>query len=40
MTAVDTTARAQTESISFEFDFRHVPEKVWRAIQAAKGGKS
>jgi uncharacterized protein YndB with AHSA1/START domain len=32
MTAVDTTAQAQAESISFEFDLRHAPEKVWRAI--------
>jgi uncharacterized protein YndB with AHSA1/START domain len=29
---VDTTARSQTESISFEFDFNHRPEKVWRAL--------
>jgi len=28
----DTTARSQTESISFEFDLHHSPEKVWRAI--------
>jgi uncharacterized protein YndB with AHSA1/START domain len=32
MTATDTTARSQTESISFEFDLRHSPEKVWRAL--------
>src|ERR1700741_4973317 len=32
MTVTDTTARAQTESISFEFDLRHSPEKVWRAL--------
>ena len=32
MTATDTTARLQTESISFEFDLRHSPEKVWRAL--------
>ena len=32
MTTVDRTARAQTESISFEFDLRHPPEKVWRAL--------
>ena len=32
MTATDTTARSQTESISFEFDLRHPPEKVWRAL--------
>ena len=32
MTLTDTTARSQTESISFEFDLRHLPEKVWRAL--------
>lgn len=32
MTVVDTTERAQTESISFELDLRHSPEKVWRAL--------
>ena len=32
MTLVDRTERAQTESISFEFDLRHPPEKVWRAL--------
>jgi uncharacterized protein YndB with AHSA1/START domain len=32
MTAVDKTARAQSESISFEYDLQHVPEKVWRAL--------
>jgi uncharacterized protein YndB with AHSA1/START domain len=32
MTLTDTTARAQTESISFEFDLHHAPEKVWRAL--------
>jgi uncharacterized protein YndB with AHSA1/START domain len=32
MTATDTTARSPTESISFEFDLRHSPEKVWRAL--------
>jgi uncharacterized protein YndB with AHSA1/START domain len=32
MTATDITARAQTESISFEFDLLHAPEKVWRAL--------
>ena len=32
MTAIDTTAQSQTESITFEFDLRHVPEKVWRAL--------
>ena len=32
MTAVDTTVRSQSESISFEFDLHHAPQKVWRAL--------
>ena len=32
MTPSDKTAPAQTESISFEFDLRHSPDKVWRAL--------
>jgi uncharacterized protein YndB with AHSA1/START domain len=28
----DKTARSQTESLSFEFDLPHSPEKVWRAL--------
>jgi uncharacterized protein YndB with AHSA1/START domain len=32
MTLVDKTVRSQSESISFEFDLHHVPEKVWRAL--------
>jgi uncharacterized protein YndB with AHSA1/START domain len=28
----DKTAPSQTESISFEFDLQHSPEKVWRAL--------
>jgi uncharacterized protein YndB with AHSA1/START domain len=32
MTVVDTTAPAQTEALSFEFDLHHAPEKVWRAL--------
>jgi uncharacterized protein YndB with AHSA1/START domain len=32
MTLTDQTARSQTESISFEFDLHHSPEKVWRAL--------
>jgi uncharacterized protein YndB with AHSA1/START domain len=32
MTPIDTTAPSQTESISFEFDLQHGPEKVWRAL--------
>jgi uncharacterized protein YndB with AHSA1/START domain len=32
MTPIDTTARGQTESLSFEFDLQHPPEKVWRTL--------
>ena len=32
MNPTDTTARGQTESLSFEFDLRHPPQKVWRAL--------
>ena len=32
MSSVDTTAPGQTDSLSFEFDLRHPPEKVWRAL--------
>ena len=32
MTLTDTTETSQTESISFEFDLPHSPEKVWRAL--------
>jgi len=32
MNPIDNTARSQTESISFEFDLHHSPEKVWRAL--------
>ena len=32
MTVTDTTARSQTESLSFEFELPHAPEKVWRAL--------
>ena len=32
MTLVDKTTRSQSESISFEFDLHHAPEKVWRAL--------
>lgn len=32
MTPTDKTARSQTESLSFEFDLHHPPEKVWRAL--------
>jgi len=32
VTVIEKTAASQTESISFEFDLRHAPEKVWRAL--------
>jgi uncharacterized protein YndB with AHSA1/START domain len=32
MNPTDTTARGQTESLSFEFDLKHPPHKVWRAL--------
>lgn len=32
MNPIDKTAPSQTESISFEFDLYHSPEKVWRAL--------
>ena len=32
MNPIDRTSRSQTESISFEFDLHHAPEKVWRAL--------
>jgi uncharacterized protein YndB with AHSA1/START domain len=32
MTPTDKAAQSQTESISFEFDLHHLPEKVWRAL--------
>jgi uncharacterized protein YndB with AHSA1/START domain len=32
MTHVDTTEPGQIETISFEFDLHHPPEKVWRAL--------
>lgn len=32
MTVAETTPSGQTESISFEFDLRHSPKKVWRAL--------
>jgi uncharacterized protein YndB with AHSA1/START domain len=30
--STDKTAPSQTDSISFEFDLHHPPEKVWRAL--------
>ncbi len=32
MKPIDNTPPLQTESISFEFDLHHSPEKVWRAL--------
>jgi len=32
MNLIDKTAPSQTESISFEFELHHPPEKVWRAL--------
>jgi uncharacterized protein YndB with AHSA1/START domain len=32
MTPADTTASSPTESLSFDFDLQHAPEKVWRAL--------
>ena len=32
MILADTTDRSQRDSISFEVDLRHPPEKVWRAL--------
>ena len=36
MTATDTTAPSQTDAISFAFDLRHSPQKVWRALTDPK----
>jgi uncharacterized protein YndB with AHSA1/START domain len=32
MTVADTTAQAQSETITFEFELSHSPKKVWRAL--------
>jgi uncharacterized protein YndB with AHSA1/START domain len=32
MTLTDKTAASQTDSLSFEFDLKHSPQKVWRAL--------
>jgi uncharacterized protein YndB with AHSA1/START domain len=32
MTLTDTTAPAQSASVSLDFDLKHAPEKVWRAL--------
>jgi uncharacterized protein YndB with AHSA1/START domain len=36
MNPIDKTAQAQTEAITFEFDLRHSPQKVWRALTDPK----
>lgn len=32
MSAYDKTTAGQTDALRFEFDLRHAPEKVWRAL--------
>ena len=32
MTVTDTTDKSQRDAITFEFDLKHPPEKVWRAL--------
>jgi len=32
MNLTDTTAPSQTEALSFEFDLKHSPQKIWRAL--------
>ena len=32
MISADKTAREQSETLTFEFDLQHPPEKVWRAL--------
>lgn len=32
MTPIDKTAQGQTDAISFEFELKHSPAKVWRAL--------
>jgi len=32
MSSIEKTVRLQTESLSFEFELPHSPEKVWRAL--------
>lgn len=36
MTLTDKTAPGQIESISFEYELKHVPAKVWRALTDPK----
>jgi uncharacterized protein YndB with AHSA1/START domain len=32
MTVTDTTARSQIDTLAFEIDLQHAPDKVWRAL--------
>jgi uncharacterized protein YndB with AHSA1/START domain len=32
MTVTDKTSPSQTEALTFEFDLKHPPQKVWRAL--------
>ena len=32
MTLTETTAKAQNDSLSFDVDLQHSPQKVWRAL--------
>jgi uncharacterized protein YndB with AHSA1/START domain len=36
MNPIDKTAQSQTEALEFEFDLRHSPQKVWRALTDPK----
>jgi uncharacterized protein YndB with AHSA1/START domain len=36
MTVTEKTAPSQTDTLSFEFDLQHPPEKVWRALTDPK----
>lgn len=36
MTSADTTDRSQSDAIAFEFELRHSPAKVWRALTEPK----
>lgn len=36
MKLTDKTARAQTDTVTFEFELRHSPQKVWRALTDPK----
>ena len=36
MTLLDNTLKAQTDTLSFELDLHHSPQKVWRALTELK----